>query len=264
MAKFKVCSLNDVQYVEVMINNETLVVEAGLMHYYQGDIQVENPMPPAGKFFKSKLSGERAFRPRYHGTGKVVLEPILYDYFALELHDETYIIDKGSFCAADSEINVDIAINKAMTGLLSGEGMVQTLVEGTGTVIMSVPGPVEKIHLNNETLVIDGSFMVARTQSLNFITRKATKSIIGSMTSGEGWVNELQGTGTVLISPIPNHNLLFQEHIVSALTPKAALEKPKPKFQLPGCVVNLLTIGAISFFVYFLFIYYFSQMYKGF
>jgi len=261
MAEFKIHSQNDVQYVEIFITDEGLVVEAGLMHYYQGDIQVKNPMPGTGKFFKSRLSGEKVFRPEYHGTGKLVLEPSLNDYFALELQDESYIIDKGAFCAADMGITVDIAVNKAMTGMLSGEGMVQTLVKGTGTVIMEVPGPVEKIQLDNDTLVVDGDFTVARSQSLSFQTQKLTSSIIGTMTSGEGWVNVVHGTGTVFLSPVKNKHALLKEHIESLLSQQNKTQ-PKSKFQLPGCLVNLLTIMVISFFVYFLFIYYFSQLYQ--
>ncbi|MBF0452999.1 MAG: AIM24 family protein [Candidatus Magnetomorum sp.] len=263
MPKYKIRSKNDVQYVEITITDETVIVEAGLMHYYLGNITMENPMPGAGKIFKAKLSGEKAFRPRYHGTGKLVLTPSFEDYFAISLNDEAYIIDKGAFCASDENIMIDISVNKALTGMLSGEGMVQTLIKGTGTVIIAVPGPVEKIQLENETLVVDGDFTVARSQSLNFQTQKVDPSIIKSITSGEGWVNVIQGTGTVFISPVPNKNILFQEHIDKALSQSSRTPvKEKAKFQLPGCLVNLLTIGAISFFVYFLFIYYFSQLYQ--
>ncbi|KPA11607.1 transcriptional regulator [Candidatus Magnetomorum sp. HK-1] len=266
MAEYKIRSKNDVQYVEILLTDETVIVEAGLMHYFQGNISMENPMPGAKKMVKAKLSGEKVFRPCYKGTGKLILTPSLKDYFAIHLNDDAFIIDQGAFCAADSGVIVDISVNKAFTGMMSGEGLVQTLVKGTGTVIISVPGPVETIHLENDTLIVDGPFSVGRSQSLDFQTEKISSSIIKSMTSGEGWVNAIRGTGTVFLSPVPNKNILFQEHFDQAFSQfsksNSVKGKDKSKFKLPGCLVNLLTLAAVLFFVYFLFIYYFSQWYK--
>jgi len=265
MAEYNIKSINDVQYVEIFMTDDTVIVEAGLMHYYQGDITIENTMPGAKKIIKSKLSGEKAFNPIYKGTGKLVLTPSLRDYYAIQLNDDTYIVDKGAFCAADSGIEIDIYVNKAFTGMVSGEGMVQTLVKGTGTVIISVPGPVETIQLENDTLIVDGSFIVARTQSLDFKAQQILPSVFKSITSGEGWVNAVNGSGTVLLSPVPNKNILFEEHLeqmFSKLGKYDLGDKSKSKIKLPGCLVNLLTLAAIAFLVYFLFIYYFSQLYQ--
>ncbi|KPA13055.1 transcriptional regulator [Candidatus Magnetomorum sp. HK-1] len=259
MAEYKIISKNDVQYVEILMTDETIIVEAGLMHYYQGDISMENPIPEAGKIFKAKLSGEKIFRTLFHGTGKLVLSPSLVNYHAIKLEDETFIVDKGAFCAADEGITIDIFVNKASTGVLSGEGMIQTLVKGTGTVIISVPGPIETIHLEDDTLVADGAFSVARSQSLNFQTQKSTSSMISSMTSGEGWVNVFQGTGTVLLSPVPNRNIIFQEHFgktMSKLNTASSKSKAIIKAMLPGCLVNFLSIGIISFVLYYLIVNY--------
>ncbi|EKD69274.1 MAG: hypothetical protein ACD_47C00185G0001, partial [uncultured bacterium] len=63
---------------------------------------------------------------------------------------------------------------------------------------------VERIKLVNDRLAVDGSFAIARTAGLNFSVQKATKSIMGSMTSGEGLLNVFEGTGTVLIAPVSN------------------------------------------------------------
>jgi len=266
MAEYKIHSINDVQFVEIFMTDNTVIVEAGLMHYYQGNISIENTMPAPNKMLKAKLSGEKIFRPRYQGTGKLVLIPSFQDYYAIHLNDEAYIIDKGAFCAADPGIEIDIHMNKALTGMVSGEGFVQTLVKGTGTVIISVPGPVETIQLENDTsLIVDGSFIVARSQSLDFKAQKALPSIVKTITSGEGWVNAVSGTGTVLISPVPNKNILFEEHmeqLFSQLKKQNLENNSSTKIKLPGCLVNLLTFIVISFMAYFILIYYFSQLYQ--
>jgi uncharacterized protein (AIM24 family) len=265
MAEYIIHSKNDVQYVEIELLDETVVVESGLMHYYQGKITMDNPMPGTKKMLKAKMSGEKVFKPLYKGTGKLFLAPSFNDYYALKMNNEAFIIDKGAFCASDSAISVDVSVNKALTGLMSGEGMLQTLVKGKGTVIMSVPGPVETIQLNNDTLIVDGPFIVARSDSLDFEARQISRSIIQSITSGEGWVNAVSGTGTVLLSPVPNKNILFQEHIEQLFSnhmKTSVGENQKTKFKIPGCLVNLLTLAAFSFVVYLLFLYYFSQLYQ--
>ena len=72
------------------------------------------------------------------------------------------------------------------------------------------PGPVEELLLENNKLVVDGKFAFARSSTLNYSCQKATKSLLGSVTSGEGMVRVYEGTGKVLMSPIayfPSHFL---------------------------------------------------------
>jgi len=260
MAKYEILTKNDVKYVEILMNNETVIVEAGLMHYYHGDISMTNPSPDTKEFVKAKLSKEKIFRPCFHGTGKLVLSPSLEDYYAINLNNEAYIIDKGAFCAADKDITIDIFINKPFTGFFSGEGVVQTLVKGTGTVIISVPGQVEAIDLNDDTLVADGAFIVARSKSLDFQTQQLTSSTFSTMTSGEGMVNVVKGTGTVFIAPVPNKNIIFKEHFGKALSQintGSLKDKIKSKYFLAGCFINILTIGGFSIVLYLIIVKYF-------
>ncbi len=63
-------------------------------------------------------------------------------------------------------------------------------------VVVACPGPIEVIELENEKLVVDGNFAVARSESLEFSVQKASRSIIGSFTSGEGLVTVLEGSGS--------------------------------------------------------------------
>jgi uncharacterized protein (AIM24 family) len=67
-------------------------------------------------------------------------------------------------------------------------------------------GICQRVELHNDKLMVDGTFAVARSAQLNFSVEKATKGLIGSLRSGEGFVNVIQGTGTVLIAPIPNRS----------------------------------------------------------
>jgi uncharacterized protein (AIM24 family) len=210
MAEFRILSREFVNFVEVTLNNEKVRTEKGAMRYILGDIQMESEgSGGVGGFFKSMVTGESFHKPMYEGTGKLVLEPSLSNYFCLNLDNDDFILDQGAFWAADYDVEISAYRNKAASALFSGEGWFQTQVRGTGTVVVCAPGPVEIIDLKNERLVVDGSFAVARSAALNFEVSRSTKSLIGSLTSGEGLVNTISGTGRVYIAPIPNRNMLM-------------------------------------------------------
>ncbi|RLE26017.1 MAG: hypothetical protein DRJ65_06465 [Acidobacteria bacterium] len=195
---------------KICIENAEVVIEAGAMHYMQGTIEIDSKMRSVGGMLKSKLSGEKMVRPRYRGTGKVYLEPTFGEVTILDLESESWILDRGAFLACEPTVAIGAVTNKALTGLFGGEGLVQTGVSGHGKVMVLSPGPIERIELVNDVLVVDGSFAVARTDGLQYKLEKATKGLFSSFTSGEGWVNTFRGTGSVLIAPVPNRFITLQ------------------------------------------------------
>ncbi len=218
MATYNIQSKNQVNYVEIDLENETVILESGAMHYMLGSISVESKTPSLGGILKAGLTGENVFKPKYTGTGRVVIEPSFKEFFKLPLENETYILDHGAFVACDDEIEISAQRNKLMTGLRSGEGLFQTKVTGSGTVIVSSPGPVGILELKGQRLAVDGSFAVARSASLEFSVEKVTKSLIGSATSGEGFVNVLEGTGRVYLAPVPNFATMLKSLVQNPYT----------------------------------------------
>lgn len=223
MATFEIKTAEGVHWVEVLLENDDVRCEAGAMRYYRGNIQMESKGPGGvGGFLKAAVSGESAFKPLYRGTGKLVLEPSFHGFMAIQLSGHHLILDRGAYVASDGEIEVTAIANKAGAALLSGEGLFQTSVKGTGTIIVQIPGPVEIIDLVNDRLVVDGSFAVARTDILSFTVEKSTKSMLGSMTSGEGLVNVIQGTGRVWLCPIPFKEVLYHQMFASVAAAASA------------------------------------------
>ena len=53
-----------------------------------------------------------------------------------------------------------------------------------------------------DVLKVDGNMAIAWSKSLKFTVEKSTKSALGSMVSGEGFVNVYRGTGKVLLAPV--------------------------------------------------------------
>jgi uncharacterized protein (AIM24 family) len=227
MPHWDIQSQDLLNYVEVYLDNESVRTEAGAMRYHQGPITMESKLPSVGSFIKSRLSGEKIFRPVYSGSGKLVLEPSFENFFKLELKNERYVLDRGAYWASDMGVKADIKMNNISTGMLSGEGLIQTAVSGTGTVIVRAPGPVEVIDLDNDQLVVDGSFAVARSASLDFTIEQSTRSLFGTVTSGEVLVNVLRGTGRVYLAPVPNQTLMLQQVILSSMQGMLAKFNPK-------------------------------------
>lgn len=207
MAEFEIVEKEGVSLVKATLRNETIRTESGALYYMQGAVTMESKAPTLGGLFKSVASGESIFRPSYTGTGVVWLEPSLGGFHILELASgDEWILESGAYWASDGEVALGAFREKAWTAFKSGEGLIdfQTRVSGPGKVVMAAQGPVEAVELRDDRLVVDGNYVIARPAGMAYSVERATKSLLGSMTSGEGFVRVYQGTGTVLMAPIPN------------------------------------------------------------
>jgi uncharacterized protein (AIM24 family) len=216
MPEIEIIHKEEMRVPKITLNNETFRTESGAMYYMRGNITMESKAPSIGGFLKAAVTGESIFRPTYTGTGELYLEPTAMGIHIMELNGETWILENGSYYGSDMSIEVDVHREKALTAFKSGEGFLdfQTKISGTGRVLVLTPGPVEEINLENDKLVVDGKFAFARSASLQYSAEKATKSIIGSMTSGEGMVRVYQGTGKVLMSPF----MYYPARLLSAVS----------------------------------------------
>ena len=160
------------------------------------------------------VSGEDIFRPIYKGTGEVYFgPPTLGEFHILEVEGEM-ILDQGAYICSDIDIEIGIFRNKGMSMLAGGEGIFQTSVKGKGNVVVYSQGPLQVIHLENDTLTVDGSFAVARDASLQFTTQLLGKGL-SKIAGGEGFVNIIRGTGRVYLAPVPNKLITLMNGINS-------------------------------------------------
>lgn len=205
MAKFEVVAQQGLKMIRASLENEVVTAEAGALHYMQGRVEMESKAPSAGGFLKAMVTGESIFRPTYTGTGTVFFGPPIFgEYMILPLNGDQWVLDRGAYVCSDGRVKVSAWRNKAIAGLAGGEGIFQTMVEGQGQVVIKADGPIQAIDLVNDRLMVDGNFAVARQAHLNYDVRRASKSLIGSLTSGEGIVSVIEGTGRVLIAPVPS------------------------------------------------------------
>jgi len=196
--------------VRAKLDNASVTLEAGALHFLKGTIEVTNKMGGVGGFLSktitSKLTGEGAFNPTYQGTGEIYLEPSFGHFLLIELNNETMICDKGMFYAADSGVEVSVAMQSNISSaIFGGEGLFQTQLSGTGIVVLASPVPdaeVVKIQLTGaDTLQVDGNFALLRKGNVSFTVEKSTKGLLGTLTSGEGLLQTFRGQGEVWIAP---------------------------------------------------------------
>lgn len=208
MAEFAVHKLEGIQYVDIHLHDETVRAEAGAMNYLTGDIRIHSRLFPSLRSVgKSLLAGEAIYRPTYTGTGVVTLESSLGGYHILELHGESWILERGAYWASDGTVDVSFHREPVLTALKAGQGLVylQTRVSGRGKVALTTKGPVKELTLERgQSMIAEGHSVVARTSEVAFRMRRPTENVLGRFTAGEGWwVWAYQGPGTILLNPRP-------------------------------------------------------------
>lgn len=195
---------------DLSISNVTL--QAGSMQWMVGDVVMGAGIKSAGdllgKMFKGAVSKEGAIKPEYSGTGKVILEPTYKHIILLDVSDwgGSVTVEDGMFLAMESSVSQKIAMrSNVSSAVLGGEGLLNLSLNGEGIVALESNTPLQElieIELTNDVLKIDGNMAVAWSTGLQFTVERASKSMIGSSTSGEGLVNVYRGTGKVLMAPL--------------------------------------------------------------
>ena len=90
------------------------------------------------------------------------------------------------------------------SALFGGEGLFQARIRGTGICVFESPVPADevlRIDLKDETLQVDGNFALMRTGRIESSVEKSTRSLLGTITSGEGLLQTFRGTGSVWLAP---------------------------------------------------------------
>lgn len=200
------------------LDDSGVIVQAGSMQLMAGDIKAATNIKGAGDLLKkmvgSAVTKETTIKPKYFGSGQLVLEPT-YRYIILQdlaSWNGGMVIEDGLFLACDDTVNLSVTARSTISSaVLGGEGLFNSSLSGQGIVVLESPVPIEElfvVDLENDVLKIDGNMAIAWSSSLKFTVERTTKTLIGSAASKEGFVNVYRGTGRVLIAPVAcNYNI---------------------------------------------------------
>lgn len=198
--------------LRVKLSNDAVRTEPGALQFLRGRIGMESSTGAGaglGGLMKGALAaartGETVFKPLYRGTGEIYLEPTFGHFWLLQMNGETLYADQGLFFCCEDSVKVEAhKVESFSARMAGGEGRYQTKVSGTGMVVFRIPVPRQEIielELNDETMQVDGSFALLRTGDVVFNVERASNSITGAMTSGEGLLQTFRGSGKVWIAP---------------------------------------------------------------
>lgn len=201
----------DVQYrpsfalaVVTLEAKESIQVESGAMVGMSPDLEMETEA--RGGFLKSltrsMFGGESFFLNTYtassHGDSVALAPPLPGDISVIEMHDETLMVQSGSYLASSEGIEVDTKWSGAKT-FFGSEGLIMLKISGTGTLIVSSYGAIHPMELEAEqSYVVDTGHLVTFEEHLDFRVKKVSgwKS---TLFSGEGLVVELTGPGQLTL-----------------------------------------------------------------
>ena len=196
------------------LNGNGIIVQSGAMQWIGGNVEAATNIKGAGdlakKLIGSKVTGESAIKPRYHGVGTIVLEPT-YKYILFEdvaTWQGGMVIEDSLFYACDDTVVTKLVARSTLSSAaLGNEGLFNNCLTGTGIAVLESPVPRDELIVMeltepNDVVKIDGNMAIAWSNSLKFTVERTTKTLIGSAASGEGFVNVYRGQGKILMAPV--------------------------------------------------------------
>ena len=117
---------------------------------------------------------------------------------------DALILDDKAFYACEATIAIKTHTHKTISGVMSGNGLMQPKLEGQGVFVVESPVPVDEIETieldGSGELIVDGDMMMY-SASLTVELRPLVRGLRNALRSGEGLVFVLRGKGTVWLTP---------------------------------------------------------------
>jgi uncharacterized protein (AIM24 family) len=198
--------------LRIRLSSDAVRTEPGALQFLRGAIEMESSTGTGsglGGLMKGALAaartGETLFKPLYRGTGELYLEPSFGHFWLRQMNGETLYADQGLFFCCEDSVKVEAhKVESFSARIAGGEGRYQTKLSGSGIAVFKIPVPrseIIELELSDETLQVDGSFALLRTGAVHFSVERASNTLAGAVTSGEGLLQTFRGAGTVWIAP---------------------------------------------------------------
>lgn len=199
-----------IRQVRLRVDMDQAVVEGGALQFHDGRFEVDTQLQGSRvvrRLLGRQMSGEGMFHQRYRGKGWIWLEPSFQNYLIVGLDNEGIVVDQGMFMCAVGDVEVTGVLQRNVSAaLFGGEGMWQTKISGKGVVVLESPvgtREIEKIHLTaGRKVQVDGNFVLLRGAGVNFSVQKSARTILGTLTTGEGLLQTFEGEGEVWVAPL--------------------------------------------------------------
>ncbi|MBB6097204.1 uncharacterized protein (AIM24 family) [Deinobacterium chartae] len=197
--------------VKISLEGGGALLEPGALQYAHGNLRVAVQQQEQGGFLaravRSAGTGESAFATRYEGYGEVWTEPTAKHFLiaSMEGPGDALLLDDRAFYACESSIQLKTHTHRSVSGVLSGNGLVQPRLEGRGVFVVESPVPAEEVEAveigGGRELIVDGDLLLMYSASLQVELRPLVRGLRNAARSGEGLVYVLRGEGVAWLTP---------------------------------------------------------------
>jgi uncharacterized protein (TIGR00266 family) len=182
---------------------ESITAESGAMVSMSAKVSMHTHLfgglIPA--LLKAFLGGESVFVNTFTNSTKQPLEVVLTqgtigDMSLLELNNQAICLQPGAYVAHSPGVNIGLRW-AGFASWIAREGLFKLKLSGTGLVFIGAYGGISQHHIDGEW-VVDSGHIVAYDPGI-CMRVGLSSGLIGSVTSGEGLVNRLSGTGQIYL-----------------------------------------------------------------
>ncbi|MFS0735861.1 AIM24 family protein [Sphingomonas sp. 1P06PA] len=198
--------------LRIILEGGAALLEPGALQYAHGALQVDVQKNDKNSNFFSRAiasagTGESGFATRFAGRGEVWTEPTTKHFIIAEMDGpaDALILDDKAFYACEGSVEIKTHVHRTLSGVLSGNGLMQPKLEGAGVFVVESPVPVDEVEAieldGSGELIVDGDLMMMYSASLQCEVRPLVRGLRNAMRSGEGLVFVFRGRGTVWLTP---------------------------------------------------------------
>lgn len=183
---------------------ETITAEAGSMVSMDADLSVKTTF--SGGFFsawlKNMFGGESLFVNTFINNTSFPRQVVLSqstpgDIVAVELSGKQQLcFQPGAYIANTPEIKLGVSW-AGFSSWFAGEGLFKLKVKGKGTVFFGAYGGISQQYMTQD-FIVDNDHLVAYEEGIKMGIGLAG-GVLGSITSGEGFINKLSGKGVIYL-----------------------------------------------------------------
>ncbi len=112
------------------------------------------------------------------------------------LNGESYCLERGAYIASDPGIKLGLRW-AGIASFIAREGLFKLIVSGNGNVYFGAYGGIIEKNVQGE-YIVDSGHLVGYETSMK-LSPKLSNGIIGSITSGEGFVTKISGNGKIYL-----------------------------------------------------------------
>ena len=182
---------------------EKIIAEAGAMATMDSQVTMKTEF--SGGFFsalaKKFFGGESLFVNVFSNQSKqylnvVLTQSVVGDIEEVELPGKDIYFQPGAYIAHTPGVKMGVRW-AGFTSWFAGEGLFKLRLSGRGKVFFGAYGGITKKAIDGE-FIVDNSHLVAYEPGIK-MGIKLSNGLIGSLTSGEGFVNRLSGRGNIYL-----------------------------------------------------------------